>query len=76
MPISEGEDGPGRVQNLMPFKPGSDAGIKRLNYATHTAPDNAVHIAATSAIFGSIVDTLSSRQHDPALRSPWETRHA
>jgi hypothetical protein len=38
MPISESEDGPGLVQRLLPFKPGSDAGMKRLNYATHTAP--------------------------------------
>ncbi|SDX59991.1 hypothetical protein SAMN05661080_00523 [Modestobacter sp. DSM 44400] len=40
MPISGREDsyGPAQlVQKLLPVKPGSDAGMKRLNYAAHTA---------------------------------------
>jgi hypothetical protein len=40
MPISEREDsyGPAQLaQKLLPVEPSSDAGRKRLNYATHTA---------------------------------------
>ncbi|MDP9430787.1 MAG: hypothetical protein M3Q47_18870 [Actinomycetota bacterium] len=40
MPISEREDsyGPAQLaQKLLPLTPSSDAGMKRLNYATHTA---------------------------------------